>query len=189
MKYYFVALLILLLDQWSKWLVMENMALGESITLVESWLYLTSHRNAGAAFGILQGQQWLFIVITVVVIGVILYTLQKFRQERFLALSLSLILGGAIGNFIDRLRFGEVVDFIDVRIFTYHYPIFNVADSAVVIGGVLLAIAMLRTSPVSKGFTAQGGTSSNGDPSKAEPPSKGDVSSNEDITDAKGDTE
>ncbi len=188
MKYYFVALLIVLLDQWSKWLVMENMGLGESITLIENWLYLTSHRNAGAAFGILQGQQWLFIVITVVVIGVILYALQKFRQERLLALSLSLILGGAIGNFIDRLRFGEVVDFIDVRIFTYHYPIFNVADSAVVIGGVLLAISMLRTSPpVSKGFTVQGGAS-NGNPSKAEPSSKGDVSSHEDITDAKGDT-
>jgi len=93
-----------------------------------------------------------------VVVGVILYALKKVRQERVLALSLSLILGGAIGNFIDRVRFGEVVDFVDVRIFTYHYPIFNVADSAVVIGGILLAISMLRTrSPVSEEDAASEG--------------------------------
>jgi len=158
MKYYLVALVILLFDQWSKWLVREKMDLGESIPLVDNWLYLTSHRNAGAAFGILQGQKWFFIAMTIVVVGVILYALKKVRQERVLALSLSLILGGAIGNFIDRVRFCEVVDFVDVRIFTYHYPIFNVADSAVVIGGILLAISMLRTrSPVSEEDAASKG--------------------------------
>lgn len=120
------------------------MALGESIPLIDGWLYLTSHRNAGAAFGMLQGQRWLFIVVTVVVAGVIVYTLWRMRRERFLCWSLALILGGAVGNLTDRIRFGEVVDFIDVRIFSFHYPIFNVADSAVVIGGILLAIALWR---------------------------------------------
>ncbi|MFO7262825.1 MAG: signal peptidase II [Bacillaceae bacterium G1] len=143
-KYYGAALLILCLDQWTKKLVAEKMDLGESIPLIEHWLYLTSHRNAGAAFGILQGQRWLFIVVTVAVVAVIVYAFWKMRHDEPLCWSLSLILGGAVGNLLDRIRFGEVVDFIDVRIFGYHYPIFNVADSAVVIGGVLLALMLWR---------------------------------------------
>ncbi len=144
-RYYVAALLIFWFDQWTKKLVAEKMVLGESIVLIDRWLYLTSHRNAGAAFGILQGQRWLFIVVTVAVVAVIVYTLWRKRQERLLCWSLSLILGGAVGNLSDRIRFGEVVDFIDVRIFGYHYPIFNVADSAVVIGGALLALTLWRS--------------------------------------------
>ena len=143
-KYYVAALLIFGFDQWTKRLVAERMVLGESIPLVDRWLYLTSHRNAGAAFGILQGQRWLFIVVTVAVVAVVLYTLWRMQQERLLCWALALILGGAVGNLLDRIRFGEVVDFIDVRIFGYHYPIFNVADSAVVVGGAMLAFVLWR---------------------------------------------
>ena len=148
-KYYVAALLIFVFDQWTKQLVAEKMELGESISLIDGWLYLTSHRNAGAAFGMLQGQRWLFIVVTVVVAGVIVYALSRMRKERWLCWALGFILGGAVGNLLDRIRFGEVVDFIDVRIFSYHYPIFNVADSAVVIGGILLAITLWRGGAVS----------------------------------------
>lgn len=144
-KYYVAALLVFGLDQWTKRLVAEKMVLGESIPLIDGWLYLTSHRNAGAAFGILQGQRWLFVAVTVSVVGVIVYTLWRMRRERALCWSLGLILGGAVGNLLDRIRYGEVVDFIDVRIFGYHYPIFNVADSAVVIGGLLLAVTLWRS--------------------------------------------
>lgn len=142
--YYLIALIVILLDQWTKWLVIEYMELGESFTLIEQFLYITSHRNRGAAWGILQGQMWFFYLITVFVIIFIVYYLQKHGKGKGLfSVSLALLLGGAVGNFIDRLFRKEVVDFIDVYIFTYDYPIFNVADSALVIGVGLLIIHMI----------------------------------------------
>lgn len=121
------------------------MDLGESITVIENFLYITSHRNRGAAWGILQGQMWFFYIITVVVIVGIVYYMAKYAKgKNLLGLSLGLLLGGAIGNFIDRLFRKEVVDFVDTYIFGYDFPIFNVADSALVIGVALLMIQMFR---------------------------------------------
>lgn len=139
MKYYLIALLVIVLDQGTKWLIISKMNYGESIRIIENFLYITSHRNQGAAFGILQGKMWFFYIITVIVVVFVIVYLQKYGQkERMLGVSLSLVLGGAIGNFIDRVFRGEVVDFIDVKIFTYDYPIFNIADSALVIGVILM---------------------------------------------------
>ncbi|MBB6452995.1 signal peptidase II [Salirhabdus euzebyi] len=142
--YYVIALVIIAIDQWTKWLIVKNMTLMESIPVIENFFYITSHRNKGAAWGILQGQMWFFYIITVVVvIGVIIY-LQKFgRQHVLLGLSLGLILGGAIGNFIDRVFRQEVVDFFDFIIFGYDFPIFNIADSALVVGVILMIIYTL----------------------------------------------
>lgn len=140
-RYYLLALVVIIIDQWSKWLIIASMELYERITLIENFLYITSHRNKGAAWGILQGQFTFFYIITVIFVIGIIYYLQKYGKEnRNLAISLSFILGGAIGNFIDRLFRKEVVDFIDVMIFSYDYPIFNVADSFLVIGVILFAI-------------------------------------------------
>ncbi len=117
------------------------MDLGEQITIIDHFLYITSHRNRGAAWGILQGQMEFFYVITIIVVIGIVYYMQKYAKEsKLLAISLSFMLGGAIGNFIDRLFRQEVVDFVDVMIFTYDYPIFNVADAALVIGVILVLI-------------------------------------------------
>ena len=108
MRYYGIALAVLLLDQVTKWLVLERMHLYESIPVVDGIFYITSHRNRGAAFGILQDQQWLFIPVTLIVVAVLIYYLWVFRRERPLASSsFSLILGGAIGNLIDRVRMGK----------------------------------------------------------------------------------
>ncbi|AOM83260.1 Lipoprotein signal peptidase [Salisediminibacterium beveridgei] len=139
--YYLIAILVIALDQITKYIVVRQMDQGQSIELISGFLYLTSHRNAGAAFGILQGQMWLFYIATVVVAGVIIYMIiTQTKDSRFFGISLGLVLGGAIGNFIDRLLEGEVVDFIDVFIFTYNFPIFNVADMALVIGVGLMMI-------------------------------------------------
>lgn len=120
------------------------MYFGESITIIENVLYITSHRNRGAAWGILQGQMWLFYVITIVVIVAIMYYLHKAaRGKMLLGVSLALMLGGAIGNFIDRVFRKEVVDFIHTYIFNYNFPVFNIADSSLVIGVILLMIQML----------------------------------------------
>ncbi|MBO2533770.1 signal peptidase II [Planifilum fulgidum] len=143
MRYYGIALAVLLLDQVTKWLVLERMHLYESIPVVDGIFYITSHRNRGAAFGILQDQQWLFIPVTLIVVAVLIYYLWVFRRERPLASwSFSLILGGAIGNLIDRVRMGEVVDFLDFKLI--NYPIFNVADSAIVIGVALFVLDMIK---------------------------------------------
>lgn len=142
--YYIVALVIIALDQWTKWLIVKNMVLGESITIIENLLYITSHRNRGAAWGILEGQMWFFYVITVIVIIGIIYYMTKFAKgSKLLGISLSLVLGGAIGNFIDRVIRQEVVDFINTFPFGYNFPVFNVADSALVIGVGLLLVQMV----------------------------------------------
>ncbi|BDG35071.1 signal peptidase II [Saccharococcus caldoxylosilyticus] len=141
--YYIIALAVIAIDQWTKWLIVKYMRLGESIPIIPNVLYITSHRNRGAAWGILQGQFWLFYLITViVVIGLIVYIQRLPRGERLFGVALGLMLGGAIGNFIDRLFRKEVVDFIHAYIGTYSFPVFNIADSALTIGVALLFIKM-----------------------------------------------
>jgi signal peptidase II len=143
--YYLIAILIILLDQITKWLIVSKMTFGDSIPIINNVLYITSHRNRGAAWGILQGQMWLFYAITLVVIIALIYYIQKAAKGKWLlGFSLALMLGGAIGNFIDRVFRKEVVDFIHTFIFGYNFPVFNIADSSLCIGVVLLMIVMLR---------------------------------------------
>lgn len=143
MIYYFIALFVVLLDQFTKWLIVMNMELGDRITIINNLFYITSHRNRGAAWGMLEGQMWLFYIITVIVVSGIIYYMEKHAKGKPLfQISLAFILGGAIGNFIDRLFRKEVVDFLDTYIFTYDFPIFNIADSALTIGVIMLFIQM-----------------------------------------------
>jgi signal peptidase II len=103
---------------------------------------LTYVENRGAAFGILQGQRWIFIVLTVVIAAAIAYYLIKIpNKEIFLKTALSLVLGGAVGNLIDRVRLGYVVDMFDFTLI--NYPVFNIADSSLVIGSILLGYYLL----------------------------------------------
>ncbi|WP_027954127.1 signal peptidase II [Halobacillus kuroshimensis] len=150
--YYLTALVLIILDQWTKYLVVTKMEIGQSIPVIENFFYLTSHRNQGAAWGILQGQMWFFYIITVIVIGFVIYYLQQMgKQSRLVGAALSLILAGAVGNFIDRIFRKEVVDFANTYIFTYDFPIFNVADSALVIGVAFIMIAAFLDERKKKG--------------------------------------
>ncbi len=118
--------------------------IGDSIPIIDGFFYITSHRNSGAAWGILQGQMWFFYVITLVVIAGIIYYLERDGQkDKLLGVALALMLGGAIGNFIDRIFRQEVVDFAHFVLGDYHYPIFNIADSSLCVGVILLFIQML----------------------------------------------
>ena len=144
-KFYGIALFVIALDQWSKWLIVKNMAVGERIMIWDPWFAILSHRNRGAAWGMLEGQMWLFTIITLVVIGAIVYFFHKEAQHKtVLQVGLMLLLGGAIGNFIDRLVRGEVVDFASVLIpgINYYFPIFNVADAALTFAVIILFIGM-----------------------------------------------
>lgn len=155
MLYFVVALLVIVLDQVTKQAVVRYMNLNDMIPVLGNFFSIYSHRNRGAAFGILQDQRWFFIVVTlIVVIGIIWVMIKMLRspERHVLFMSgLALLLGGAIGNFIDRLLTGEVVDFLRFHfkfsLFGHHvdyvYPIFNVADMGVVIGAGLLILDTL----------------------------------------------
>ena len=142
--------LVLVLDQITKILVDKVMPLHRTIEIIPNFAALTYLRNTGAAFGILAGERSLyrvgfFVAVSILALGCILYLLKLTRPEKRLTLvSLSLILGGAIGNMVDRLRLGEVIDFILLHYYDLHWPAFNVADSAISIGVVLLIIQMIR---------------------------------------------
>ncbi|MET1177946.1 MULTISPECIES: signal peptidase II [Bacillales] len=143
MFYYLIALLVIALDQLTKWMIVKKMEYGESIEIIENLLYITSHRNRGAAWGILQGQMWFFYIITIaVIIGLVYYIQKMAKGSILLGVALALMLGGAIGNFIDRVARQEVVDFVHAYIFSYSFPVFNVADAALSIGVGLLVIHM-----------------------------------------------
>ncbi|WP_413365380.1 signal peptidase II [Lysinibacillus sp. 3P01SB] len=145
-KYYSLAALVIFLDQITKWMIVKNMELGERIAIWDPWLGLLSHRNRGAAWGMLEGQMWLFTIVTVGVIAAIIYFYHtEAKGKPFFQVSLMILLGGAVGNFIDRLFLGEVVDFVDVLIpvIDYHFPIFNIADAALTIAVVMLLIAII----------------------------------------------
>src|SRR5690606_14947058 len=144
--YYGIALLIVAADQWTKWLVLKHMELGERIPVIEPYLAWLSHRNRGAAWGMLEGKMWLFAIITIaVIIGILYYFHKHAKGQPLFQLSLMIILGGAVGNFIDRMLRGEVVDFVDVLIpiINYDFPIFNVADAALTFVVVLMIIFVI----------------------------------------------
>lgn len=132
----------IIVDQLTKFLVVKYMTLGQSISVIDNFLYITSHRNEGAAWGILQGKMIFFYVVTLVVICLVILWIRKLdiKKEKLLVIALSLILGGALGNFIDRVMYQHVVDFINTYIFGYDFPIFNLADSALCIGVFLMAV-------------------------------------------------
>ena len=134
----------LLLDQLTKALILGSMALHQSIELLENFAHITYVRNPGAAFGILADHSLrvpFFILVSVVAsIGIIWYLRREQGGTLRLQIGLGLILSGALGNLIDRIRFSEVIDFIDVHWYQYHWPAFNVADSAICVGVGLLLI-------------------------------------------------
>jgi signal peptidase II len=141
---------ILLLDQWTKSMVVQKLPLYQRVKVIQGFFNLTHVRNTGGAFGILGGEKGglgsiLFVVVSLIAIGAIVFLFLKIKEnEKTLALSFSLILSGAIGNLIDRLRYGEVVDFLDFYLSTTHWPAFNVADSAICIGIGLMALELLK---------------------------------------------
>jgi signal peptidase II len=145
-----IAVLVVVADQATKAWIVSAMRLHDSFVVIGGFFNITSIRNPGAAFGFLAGappifRTVFFIAITVGAIMLVLYYLKTSRIEDMpLIVSLALIFAGAIGNLIDRVRFGEVVDFLDVYLGSYHWPAFNVADSAISIGATVMIIAMLR---------------------------------------------
>ena len=149
LRYLAIATLTLLLDQLSKWSALSNLQLGvpEPVLPFLNWLLLF---NPGAAFSFLgKGsgwQRWFFTILGILAGVYIIYLLRKSLEDKLLCVALSLILGGAIGNVIDRIMYGAVVDFIDLYYANWHWPAFNVADSAICVGAALIIYGDLRKS-------------------------------------------
>ena len=142
-RWYALAGLVVVLDQLSKWVVLENIRYGETIYVAPFWNWVLAF-NPGAAFSLLADQpgwqRWFFTVLALGISGWIAFMLRQHPQQKLLSLALSLVMGGALGNVIDRVRFGAVVDFVQWHVAGYYWPAFNVADSAITIGAVLLVI-------------------------------------------------
>ncbi len=140
---------VVALDQMTKALVLKTMALYHSIPVIPGFFSLTHIRNPGGAFGFMARQgpgvrAFLFLAVSLLAILLLFYLYRKIpRSYQWLSAGLALIMGGAIGNLIDRIRFGEVVDFLDFYAGAYHWPAFNVADSAVTVGILVLLIHMV----------------------------------------------
>jgi len=140
--YLVIVFIIILFDQYTKILANDSLAEIDTFPLIDNVFHFTLVKNKGAAFGIMQNQRWFFIIITfAVILAMIIYVFKYKPKHKLLLTSLSMIIGGAVGNLIDRIKLGYVIDFFDFRLI--NFAVFNVADSFVVIGTILLSYYLL----------------------------------------------
>lgn len=125
-----IALFIVFLDQISKYFFIQKFQLYQSVPIIKNIFHLTLIKNTGAAFSLFSGNNALFFWISLIIIGYIIYSLSQFPKNKLVIFSLGFILGGAIGNILDRIFYGGIVDFLDFRI----WPIFNLADTFITLG-------------------------------------------------------
>ena len=140
-RWYALAALVIVLDQLSKWLVLSMLEFGQTIYVAPFWNWVLTY-NPGAAFSFLADQagwqRWFFSVLAVGVSAWIVTELRRQPEDKWNCLALTLVMGGALGNVIDRIRFGAVVDFVQWHAAGFYWPAFNVADAAITAGAVLL---------------------------------------------------
>ena len=140
---FIIYIMLVLIDQASKYIVNVKIDLYKLIEVIPSFFYLTNVRNTGAAWSILEGKRYFFIILAIAAVMLIFYFLYREKNVSFIyRLSLILLAGGATGNMVDRIVNGYVTDFLDFYIFGYNYPVFNFADICITIGVVLLFIDM-----------------------------------------------
>lgn len=139
-------LLLIALDQITKYIIVNNLELYENIVIIKDFFSITSRRNDGAAWSILSGNMMIFYFITALSF-VLFYYLNKdvdFKNKKIYSIAFILLIAGTIGNFIDRLLFQEVIDFLDFYIFGYDFPVFNVADMCLVTGVIMFGYDVLK---------------------------------------------
>ena len=132
------SIILLLIDQISKIILDKVLVLGKSYTVLDRFLYITKAYNNGVSFSMLSGKRALIIVISLAVMIFLYFYMKKFKENKKNIIAFSLVFGGLFGNLIDRIIHGHVIDFIDFYVFNYNYPIFNLADSFICIGIIML---------------------------------------------------
>lgn len=141
-KWIMVLLISLIADRLTKIYISQSLELGQSNTVINNFFYISHIKNRGAAWGIMQNGRFLFLTLTIIALAFMVYYFVKVNNN-FFKLSMSLLIGGALGNFIDRAIWGEVTDFLEFHFGSYIFPIFNIADICVVSGTIALAIYIL----------------------------------------------
>lgn len=141
-----ISIILVLIDQISKKIIELNYNIGDSKEIIKNFFYITSHRNRGAAWGILQNSRYLFLFITILFLFLLFFYVYKNKVVLKINdyVIFSLVIGGALGNFLDRIIKGEVIDFLDFHIFGYDFPIFNLADTFICLGIFLLALKIYK---------------------------------------------
>jgi len=137
---FLISIFVVLLDQFTKYLVSRYMELSQSIPIIKNVVYFTYIRNTGAGFGILKGWNTILIFISLIIIGILFFYFDRIIKEKQIYVPIALVLGGAVGNLINRIFLGYVIDFVDFRI----WPAFNVADSCITIGALWLIICFWK---------------------------------------------
>lgn len=144
-KLYGLSFIFVIIDQIIKYVISNNITLNTSITIIDKFLYLTNVHNDGAAFSILSGNVIFLILMTIISLVVIYFFFIKDKTtSKIEKVFISMLLGGIIGNFIDRLIHGYVIDYLETIIFNYHFPIFNFADTCIVLGIIGIMIVGIK---------------------------------------------
>ena len=150
-KYIIGIIVIFLIDLLSKHIVMKSISLNESIDIIKNFFRLTYTHNDGAAFGIFGWKTIFILIVSFFVLSYLLFELFRNKKaNRTIDLGITLIIGGLLGNLIDRLYFGYVRDFLDFKIFNYDFAIFNIGDTAIVIGATLFLIGIIMEEKICK---------------------------------------
>lgn len=143
-KVYLISVLVFIIDQVSKAIISSFLVLNKSVKVIKNFFYLTYINNSGASWGILSNQRYLLVILSVIAIIILLRYTNSFKNTKFNMIGLGILLGGIVGNLLDRVIFGYVRDFLDIYIFKYNFPIFNIADICIVVGVIMLIISILR---------------------------------------------
>ena len=143
-KVLIISSIMVLIDQISKILISNYLKVGSSIKIIKDFFYIKYINNKGASWGILENQRLFLIVVSVLSIIIIISYMKNSKNTKLNIVTYALLLGGIIGNLIDRILFGYVKDFLDFYIFSYDFPVFNIADMFIVIGVLLMIISCIR---------------------------------------------
>ena len=139
-----IAIIIFILDQVTKMLISNNLRLGSSIKVIKDFFYIKYINNYGASFGILNNNRIFLIIVSILAIIIILNYIKKSNNTKLDFIGFGFLLGGIFGNLFDRIVYGYVKDFLDFYIFKYDYPVFNIADTFIVIGTILIIISIIK---------------------------------------------
>jgi len=140
-----LSIIFFFIDYFSKYLVINRMPLGISKKVINNFFYITHINNEGAAFSILNGKTIFLIIISIIIIVMLInYVRKNIIKDKLSIISISLVIGGSLGNLLDRITKGYVVDFLDFHVFGYNFPVFNIADTFITVGVFLLFISLNR---------------------------------------------